>query len=155
MKAWNTCAKPTSPTAPGCWTAGTSQAIRAFTGPDRAEFRRLLTPIWNADSPAALEALRASSLRRQRPREFAALFDYLWGHRQGLDAWRHLPAALRRGRGRTPPPVKAGWGAVGKNLAVQINRRCKRQGRGWNPHRAERRLQLKHLLARPSAWNAW
>lgn len=64
-----------------------------------------MTPFWNADSEAALAALRTSPLRHQRPKEFQALFGYLAGNRQGLDAWRQIPAGLRRSRGRTPPPV--------------------------------------------------
>jgi hypothetical protein len=132
-----------------------AQAVRAFTGPDQPEFRRLMTPIWNADSQAALEALRASPLRSQRPREFHALFGYLLGNREGIDAWHHLPAALRHGHGRTPAQLKTGSGAVEKNIEVQINRRFQRPGRSWNPRRAERLLPLQHLPARPSAWNAW
>lgn len=132
-----------------------TQAVRAFTGPDQAEFARLMRPIWAADSDAALQALSQSPLRPQRPKEFQTLFGYLSGHRDGLDAWRRIPARLRTGRGRTPPAVKSGSGAVEKNIEVEINRRFKRQGRSWHPVRAERLLQLKRLLAQPLAWNRW
>lgn len=132
-----------------------AQAVRALTGPDQAQFHRLLQPIWNADSQAALEALRTSPLRRQRPKEFHALFGYLLGNREGIDAWRQIPAWLRRGRGRTPPTVKPGSGAVEKNIEVLINRRFKRQGRSWHPIRAERLLQLQRLAADPIAWSNW
>jgi hypothetical protein len=132
-----------------------AQAVRAFTGPDANEFRRLMTPVWQADSEAALQALRESPLRPQRPKEFRALFGYLLGNRDGLDAWRQIPPALRRGQGRVAAPVKCGSGAVEKNIEVEINRRFKRQGRSWNPLRAERLLQLKRLLADPRQWSGW
>lgn len=102
-----------------------AQAVRAFTGPDQAEFRRLMTPIWNAASEAALAALRTSPLRRQRPKEFHALFGYLLGKREGIDAWQQIPASLRHGCGRIPPAVKPGLGAVEKNIEIAINRRFK------------------------------
>lgn len=63
--------------------------------------------------------------------------------------------ALRRRQGRIPAPVKSGSGAVEKNLEVALNRRFKRQGRSWHPHRAERLLQLKRLAANPTAWSNW
>jgi len=132
-----------------------SQTVRAFTGPDQVQFRRLMQPIWQADSEAALHALRLSPLHRQRPNEFPALFGYLLGNHEGLDAWQQTPAALRRGHRRTPPPVKTGSGAVEKNIEVHINRRFKRQGRSGHSVRAARLLTLRHVSAQPAAWNAW
>jgi len=38
---------------------------------------------------------------------------------------------------------------------VIINRRFKRQGRRWNPMRAERLLRLKRLMNHERAWAAW
>jgi len=131
------------------------QAVRAFTGPDANEFRRLMTPLWRADSEAALQALRESPLRHQRPKEFRELFGYLLGNREGIDAWLQIPARLRQGQGRAAAPVKSGSGAVEKNIEVEINRRFKRQGRSWNPLRAQRLLQLKRLLADPRQWSVW
>ena len=58
-----------------------------------------------------------------------------------------------KSRWQTPAPVKADSGAVEKNIEVHINRRFIRQGRSWKPHRAERLLQLRQLLAHPSARN--
>jgi hypothetical protein len=100
-----------------------------YTGPDAHEFRRLLRPVWDADSEAALQALKQSPLRTQRPQAFRELFGYLLGNRKGIDAWLQIPARLRPGRGRAAAPVKCGSGAVEKNIEVEINRRVKRQGR--------------------------
>jgi len=88
-------------------------------------------------------------LRHLRPKEFQTLWGYLQNHRHGIDAWHQIPAALRRSRGRTPPSVKAGSGAVEKNIEVHINRCFKRQGRSWHTLRAERLLALQQLLAQP------
>jgi len=132
-----------------------AQAIRAFTGPDQAQFRRIIEPIRNADSKAALEALCQSPLRYLRPKQFQTLLGYLSNHSHGIDAWQQIPAALRHGNGCTPPTVKSGSGAVEKNIEVHINRRFKRQGRSWHPVRAERLLALQQLLAQPKAWSQW
>jgi hypothetical protein len=128
------------------------QAVRAFTGPARAEFGRLLAPLERADSEAALGALSHSPPRARRPAEFRVLCGYLLGNRDGLDAWHQIPAGLRRGNGRRAPTVKSGSGAVEKNIEGVINRRFKRQGRSWRPERAERLLQLSRLAADPAAW---
>jgi hypothetical protein len=131
------------------------QAVRAFTGPEANEFHRLMAPLWRADSEAALAALSQSPLRVRRSAEFRVLFGYLLGNREGIDAWRQIPAGLRRGHGRRAPTVKSGSGAVEKNIEVVINRRFKRQGRSWQPERAERLLQLSRLAADPQAWQRW
>lgn len=132
-----------------------AQAVRTLVAHDQAEYRRLLAPVWQADSEAALEALRTSPWRHRRPKEFGQLFGYLLGNREGIDAWRQIPPALRRGTARRPAPVKCGSGAVEKNIEVHLNRRFKRQGRSWNPLRAERLLQLQQLLAQPALWQSW
>jgi len=106
-----------------------TQAVRTFTVSHHAEFRRLMQPVYHADSEAALEALCTSPLRRQHPHELRALFGYLLGNRDGIDNWQQIPAGLRRTVGRRPARVKAGSGGVEKNLEVRINRRFKRQGR--------------------------
>jgi hypothetical protein len=132
-----------------------AQAVRAFVANDQAQFHRRMAPIWQADSEAALEALRTSPLRRQRPKEFHALFGYVLGNREGIDTWQRVPPTLRRSAGRSIAAVKCGSGAVEKNIEVIINRRFKRQGRSWNPQRAERLLQLKLLGADERRWTNW
>ena len=131
------------------------QSVRAFTGPDRNEFRRLMAPIWRADSEAALQALRESPLRQKRPQEFRALFGYLLGNREGIDGWKQIPAALRRSAGRASAAVKCGSGAVEKNIEVEINRRFKRQGRSWSRRGAEHLAQLLWLQTHPADWTHW
>lgn len=132
-----------------------SAAVRELVGNDGAEYRRLMEPLWRSDSEGALEALAASPLRTQRPEAFRALFGYLLGNREGIENWKRLPAAWRRGQGRQPARIKSGSGAVEKNVEVAINRRFKRQGRSWNPQRAERLLQLKLLMNQEREWTAW
>jgi len=130
-----------------------AQAVRAFVAGNQNEYRRIMAAVWCADSEAALEALRASPLRPQRPKEFRDLFGCLLGNRDGIDNWKELPARLRRSAGRSAAPVKCGSGAVEKNIEVAINRRFKRQGRSWNPDSSG--LQLKLLLAKPALWHRW
>ena len=132
-----------------------SAAVRELVGPDDVEYRRLMEPLWRSDSEGALAALAASPLRTQRPAAFRVLFGYLLGNREGIENWKRLPAAWRRAEGRTPARVKSGSGAVEKNVEVSVNRRFKRQGRSWNPERAERLLQLKLLMSQERAWIAW
>jgi hypothetical protein len=67
------------------------QKIRALTGPDHTEFSRLMTPIWNADSQAALAALSTSPYRQGRPKEFNTLFAYILGNTDGIDSWNSIP----------------------------------------------------------------
>lgn len=132
-----------------------AQAVRTFVAHHQTEYHRIMTPIWRADSEAALAALRTCPLRYQRPKEFRVLFGYLLGNREGIDNWSSLPAAWRRNAGRAVAAVKCGSGAVEKNIEVQINRRFKRQGRSWNRLRAERLLQLKLLCADQRQWTDW
>ena len=129
--------------------------MRSFVTNDQSEYRRLMRPVWRADSEAFLQALAASPLQHDRPKEFRELFGYVLGNREGIDAWHSVPAGWRTRSGRTAAMVKCGSGAVEKNIEVTINRRFKRQGRSWNPHRAERLLQLQLLCADPRQWSTW
>ncbi len=130
------------------------RAVRAFTGPDQAEFRRLMAPRGNADSKEALEALRTGPRRHRRSRESRALFRYLLGNREGIYAWRQVPAALRRGGGRTPP----GQGRLRRRVEDPPDRHP--------PPLQTRRPELASGASRPAvgppetprpapAWNAW
>ena len=65
------------------------------------------------------------------------------------------PPALRRIAGRSVAAVKCGSRAVEKSIEAVINRRFKRQGRSWNPQRAERLLQLKLRGADEHRWTHW
>jgi hypothetical protein len=132
-----------------------TRAVREFVGDDAAEFRRLMEPLWRADSEGALEALRQSPWRQRRPEAFRALFGYLLGNREGIENWKRLPAEWRRSMAGAAARVKSGSGAVEKNLEVQINRRFKRQGRSWDPRRAERLLQLRLLIQNGREWIQW
>ena len=127
-----------------------AQQIRAFTGCLHQEFQRIIRPVWKAQSEEALRALAASPLREKRPKEFRRLFGYLLGNREGIDNWHRIPSRLKSGH---YPAVKAGSGAVEKNIETHVNRRFKRQGRSWNPRRAQRLLQLRLLQSQPKAWN--
>jgi hypothetical protein len=51
--------------------------------------------------------------------------------------------------------VRTGSGAVEKNVEVQINRRFKKQGRSWNPVRADRLMQLRWLQSDCRNWQHW
>ena len=134
-----------------------SRAVRAFVGADQAQYQRLMQGVWRSDSEAVLEALRQTpeSLQRQRAKEFHAVFGYVLGNRDGIDAWAALPARWRRAHGRRLAVIKSGSGAVEKNIECVINRRFKGQGRSWNPRRAERLAQLRWLIAQPRAWQRW
>lgn len=132
-----------------------AQAVRAFVANDQAEHRRIMAAVWQAESEKVLQALKESPLRDKRPKEFRELFGYVLGNREGIDAWKRVPAALRRSAGHAAPAVKCGSGAVEKNIEVAINRRFKRQGRSWNPKRAEHLLQLKLLCADERRWMDW
>jgi len=132
-----------------------AQAVRSFVTHHQAQYRQIMAPVWQADSEAVLEALRQSPLRHQRPQEFQALFGYILGNREGIDAWKNLPPSLRRSTGSTPPVLKCGSGAVEKNIEVSLNRRFKGQGRSWNPQCAEHLLQLKLLSSQPTRWAHW
>jgi hypothetical protein len=132
-----------------------AQAVRTLVTNNEVEYQRLMKPVWAADSEGVLQALRTSPLRRQRPVEFRDLFGYLLGNREGIDNWKLIPAGWRRSVGTKPAVVKCGSGAVEKNIEVEINRRFKRQGRSWNPQRADHLAQLKRLISEPSSWNRW
>jgi hypothetical protein len=92
-----------------------ARAVRDSAANDQAEYQRLMVPVWQADSEAVLEALRTGRLRYQRPKAFHELFGYVLGNREGIDAWKSVPAALRRSTGRAAAVVKCGSGAVEKH----------------------------------------
>lgn len=100
--------------------------MREPAGNDATEYRRLMEPLWRSDNEAALEALVASPLRTQRLEAFRCCSATSWPTREGIENWKRLPAAWRRGEGRQPERIKSGSGAVEKNVEVAINRRFKR-----------------------------
>jgi hypothetical protein len=114
-----------------------------------------MRPVWKADSEGVLEALGTSALQQSRPEQFRTLFGYLLGNRDGIDNWHLIPANLRRSIGRKIAPVRAGSGAIEKNIEVRINRRFKRQGRSWSRRGAEHLAQLLWLQSHPTDWNRW
>ena len=134
-----------------------AEQVRAYVGQDQEAFRAIMAGVYAADSEAALEALRLSDPRRQQRRwaDFRALFGYLLGNRDGIDAWRNIPACFRRAHGSVPAAVRAGSGAIEKHVELHINRRFKWHGRSWNPSRANRLAQLAWLQRQPAAWNRW
>jgi hypothetical protein len=137
------------------WHIG--QKVRELVGGDQAAWRSIMQAVYAHDSEAVLEALRplepvADDARRQ---SFDELFGYLLGNRDGIDALGQIPKRYRQRHGRFGPVVRAGSGAVEKNVEVQINRRFKRQGRGWNPVRADRLAQLRWLQQHRRNWNHW
>ena len=132
-----------------------AQNVRTLVGEDQVEQRRIMEAVWKSDSEAVLETLRTSVYRAQRPLEFNALFGYILGNRDGIDNWHSIPAALRRSLGRKLAPVRAGSGAIEKNIEVRINRRFKRQGRSWTRQGAEHLAQLLWLQTHPQDWKHW
>jgi hypothetical protein len=50
---------------------------------NEGEHRRIMAAVWKSDSEAVLEALRSSPYREMCPVEFAALFCYILGNRDG------------------------------------------------------------------------
>lgn len=132
-----------------------ARAVRDFVAGDQAQYRRIMTPVWQADSEAVLEALRSSPWREARPREFTQLFGYILGNREGIDNWHAIPARLRRSIGRKLAPVRSGSGVIEKNIEVHINRRFKRQGRSWSRRGAEHLAQLLWLQTNSRDWNHW
>ncbi len=132
-----------------------ARSVRELVGMDERQYQRIMRPVWKADSEALLQALGESPLRESRPLEFNTLFGYLLGNRDGIDNWRLLPGELRRSIGRKIAPVRAGSGAIEKNIEVRINRRFKRQGRSWSPPGADHLSQLLWLQSHPADWNHW
>jgi hypothetical protein len=132
-----------------------ARAARDFVAGDEREYRRLMTPVWKAESEAVLEALRTSPLQPTRPEQFRTLFGYILGNREGIDNWQLVPSKLRRSIGRKIAPVRCGSGVIEKNIEVQINRRFKRQGRSWSRRGAEHLAQLFWLHSHPLDWNHW
>ena len=132
-----------------------AQNVRSFVCDDQPEHRRIMRAVWKSDSEAVLEALRTSPYRQSRPLEFNALFGYILGNRDGIDNWHLIPVALRRSVGRKLAPVRAGSGAIEKNIEVRINRRFKRQGRSWSKGGAEHLAQLLWLQSHATDWTHW
>lgn len=135
------------------WHIG--QRVRGFVGEDQAEHRRIMNPVWKADSEAVLEALRTSAYRQLSPEQFHQLFGYILGNRDGIDNWHVIPSGLRRSVGRQLAPVRAGSGVVEKNIEVHVNRRFKRQGRSWTRSGSEHLVQLLWLQTSPADWDHW
>jgi Uncharacterised protein family (UPF0236) len=132
-----------------------ARSVRELVGNDESQYQRIMSPVWKADSEAVLEALRSSPLQQSRPEHFHTLFGYLLGNRDGIDNWRLLPGKLRRSVGRKIAPVRAGSGAIEKNIEMRINRRFKRQGRSWSRRGAEHLAQLLWLQSHPADWTHW
>jgi hypothetical protein len=132
-----------------------ARAARDLVAGDEPEYRRIMTPVWKAESEAVLEALRTSPLQQSRPEAFHTLFGYILGNREGIDNWRLVPSKLRRSIGRKIAPVRCGSGVIEKNIEVHINRRFKRQGRSWSRRGAEHLAQLLWLHSHPHDWNHW
>ncbi len=134
-----------------------AQRVREFVGADPAAYGPIMKAVYDNDSEAALEALRpwAPALEDPRRAAFEELFGYLLGNRDGIDAFGQIPKRWRQRHGRLGPVVRAGSGAVEKNVEVHINRRFKRQGRGWNPVRADRLAQLRWLQHDDRNWKHW
>lgn len=126
------------------WIAGLLahvSRVRGWAGPNEAEFRRLLWPVWQAESQRAQEAQRGGFLRRLRTEEFATACSSLWwtivrGLRSGVED--------RRG-------CAWGAGAGQKAFELKTDSRFHWQGRwvylGW----PERRSQRKGWWAGPRA----
>jgi hypothetical protein len=134
-----------------------ARRVREYVGNDQPAYQQIMQGAWASDSERMLEALRDSDrqLQEQKPEAFQELFGYVLGNREGIDDFKELPARLRRSHGRREAPVRAGSGAVEKNVEVQINRRFKKQGRSWNPVRADRLAQLCWLQHQPADWEHW
>ena len=134
-----------------------AQKVRTFVANDQEAYRKVMEGVYSCESEKVLEALRATSpeLQKQKPREFHDLFGYILSNREGIDAFKQIPKTLRQSKGRQEAAVRAGSGAVEKNVEVHINRRFKRQGRSWNPVRADRLAQLKWLQHNPKNWTHW
>jgi hypothetical protein len=132
-----------------------ARAARDFVAGEEGEYRRIMTPVWKADSEAVLAVLRTSPLQQNRGAAFHTLFGYILGNREGIDNWRLVPSKLRRSIGRKIAPVRSGSGVIEKNIEVHINRRFKRQGRSWSRRGAEHLAQLLWLHSHPHDWNHW
>jgi len=134
-----------------------AQKVRTFVANDQDSYHKIMAGVYSCDSEKVLKALKDTKpeLRKQRPNEFRDLFGYILGNRDGIDAFKEIPKALRQSKGRQEAAVRCGSGAVEKNVEVHVNRRFKRQGRSWNPIRADRLAQLKWLQYNPKNWAHW
>jgi hypothetical protein len=132
-----------------------AKKVRDFVGDNPREYQRVMVPVWKARSEAVLEALRTSSLRENRKKQFATLFGYILGNREGIDNWRAIPASLRHSIGRRIASVRSGSGFIENNIEVHINRRFKPQGRSWSRKGAEHPVQLLWLHSHTADWTHW
>jgi len=134
-----------------------AKRVREFAGADQEAYRWIMAGVYAGDSEAVLEALRAQAPPLGSPAYggWRDLFGYVLGNREGIDAYARIEARWRRRSGREGPVVRAGSGAVEKNVEVQINRRFKKQGRSWDPVRADRLMQLRWLQTDRRNWQHW
>jgi len=134
-----------------------AKRVREFAGADQEAYRRIMAGVYASDSEAVLEALRAQApaAGSVAERAWRELFGYVLGNREGIDAYARIAARWRRRSGREGPVVRVGSGAVEKNVEVQINRRFKKQGRSWDPVRADRLMQLRWLQSDRRNWRHW
>lgn len=79
-----------------------SQAVRAFTAPERAEFRRLVQPVWRTDIEAALHASRLSPYGASGPRSFTPSLAAAWATGGTLTP-RGTPRSLSAGHRHEAP----------------------------------------------------
>jgi hypothetical protein len=126
-------------------------------GVDQQAYRPIMAGVYANDSEAVLAALRAQAPLpgSTRERSWRELFGYVLGNCEGMDASARIPACWRRRCRRAGPVVRAGSGEVEKNVEVLINRRFKKQGRSWNPVRADRLMQLRWLQSERRNWQHW
>jgi len=129
--------------------------LKAVAGENGDALRRMRRALYRADSEALLEELAACEDQAD-PKHFAEAFGYVLGNREGIDAWKDIPKALRTTRGRREAAIKFGTGGVEKNIEVFLNRRFKGQGRSWNPKRAGYLAGLRWLYrSRPNFERWW
>ena len=134
-----------------------ARAVREYVGPNEAAYRQIMGAVYHHDAEEVLEQLRTVARQGtgESDEQFRTVFGYILGCREGIDAYGQIPSRWRRRQGRLGPVVRASSGAVEKNIEVRINRRFKRQGRSWNPVRADRLAQLSWLQAQPESWPRW
>jgi hypothetical protein len=128
--------------------------LKAVAGDDGEALGRMRRALYRADSESLLEELRSHKAGAE-PKVFAEAFGYVLGNREGIDSWNELPRSLRTTRGRREAAIKAGTGAIEKNIEVFINRRFKGQGRSWNPKRAGYLAGLRWLYRSKGNFERW
>ena len=95
-----------------------AKRVREFVGADQVAYRQIMAGVYASDREAVVEALRAQAppVGSVAERPWRDLFGYVLGNREGLDAYAQIPARWRRRNGREGPVVRAGSGAVEKNV---------------------------------------